>query len=343
MRRHEGLVLRYLDRLEEEALALFERFPGPLDTLYFGGGTPSHLGDPELERIVRLFEHTWGWPARLETTFEADPLTFDPARLDRWRGLGVNRLSIGVQSSQDEVLRFLGRLHDGSQGLEAVVWALAADFNVSADLITAVPGQDAARDLHALAQTGVQHLSVYTLTIEPQTPFGRRGVTVDPEREADDFERADAVLSRYGYRRYEVSSHALPGFESRHNQVYWHGEHFLALGPGAASFLPLEGGQGVRIVNPPIKGWLRGDPGERNELSSADYLLELLMTGLRTRRGVNLDRLEAKTGIRVERRYREVLEPALERGLLDLEASRLRATDRGLIRLDSLLRQFFLA
>lgn len=341
MLRHQGLVGRYLDRLELEAESWYDRHPGPLDTIYFGGGTPSHLTDTELKRIVRLFERTWGWPARLETTIEADPLTFDPERLERWRALGVNRLSIGLQSTQDPVLRLLGRLHNGREGLEAISSALEAGFNVSADLITAVPGQDAARDLHALAATGVAHLSAYTLTVEPDTPFGRRGMRIDPEQEAADFELADTILSSYGYRRYEVSSHAKPGFESRHNQVYWHGEYYLALGPAAAAFVPLDGTPGVRLTNPPIKGWLRGDPPERHELTVEDFVLEMLMTGLRTQRGVDLKRLERRSGLPVESRYAPVIGPALERGLLILKERRLRATEAGLMRLNALLQKFF--
>ena len=341
MLRHQGLVGRYLDRLELEAESWYDRHPGPLDTIYFGGGTPSHLTDTELKRIVRLFERTWGWPARLETTIEADPLTFDPERLERWHALGVNRLSIGLQSTQDPVLRLLGRLHNGREGLEAISSALEAGFNVSADLITAVPGQDAARDLHALAATGVAHLSVYTLTVEPDTPFGRRGMRIDPEQEAADFELADTILSSYGYRRYEVSSHAKPGFESRHNQVYWHGEYYLALGPAAAAFVPLDETPGVRLTNPPIKGWLRGDPPERHELTVEDFVLEMLMTGLRTQRGVDLKRLERRSGLPVESRYAPVIGPALERGLLILKERRLRATEAGLMRLNALLQKFF--
>ena len=128
MRRDEGLVAAYLRRLEQEALTLYEEFPDTLDTIYLGGGTPSHLSDEELEKVVGIFQKTWGWPARLETTLEADPLTFDAARLQTFHELSFNRLSIGLQSTQDEVLKFLGRRHGGAEGLQAVEMVLEAGF-----------------------------------------------------------------------------------------------------------------------------------------------------------------------------------------------------------------------
>ncbi len=219
--------------------------------------------------------------------------------------------------------------------------ALEAGFNVSADLMTAVPGQDTARDLHTLAQTGVPHLSVYTLTIEPETPFARRGVTVDQDRDADDFELAHTVLHGYGLERYEVSSHARPGFESVHNRVYWHGSTFFGLGPSAASFLPVRGAIGERRKNHVIKAWLAGEPAEVLPVTAEDYLLEMLMTGLRTRHGVELDTLAARTGLHLEERYRPVLEDAFKQGLLRRVGRRLIATEQGLLRLDGLLRRFF--
>lgn len=213
MRRHEGLVARYLARIEAEAAALAARYPGPLRTLYLGGGTPSHLREDELARVLDALRLGWGGLGRLETTLEADPGTFDAERAARWRDAGVTRLSIGAQSTDDATLRRLGRQHDGAQALRAIDQALAAGLQVSADVITAVPGQDARHDLEAIAASGAQHVSVYTLTIEPHTPFAQRGVQVDEERAADDFELAEAVLTAHGLARYEVSNHALPGFE----------------------------------------------------------------------------------------------------------------------------------
>lgn len=342
MHRNEHLVAAYLERLEVEAVALYNEFPTHLDTVYFGGGTPSHLSDAELARVVGIFEKTWGWPAKLETTLEADPLTFDEKRLEFFKTLGFNRLSIGLQSTQDEVLKFLGRLHNGAQGLRAVDTALAAGFEVSADLITGVFNQDAAQDLHALAQTGVPHVSVYSLTIEPYTPFALRGVTVDEDKEADDYALASEILSSYGLERYEVSSHAKPGHESKHNQVYWRGEYFLSLGPSAAGFVPGERGLvGVRRTNGPIKTWLEGAPPENLPVTPEDYVLDLLMTGLRTRKGVDVTTLAERSGVDILEKYRGLVEDLTGRGLLEVAGSHLRTTERGLWQLNGILKQFF--
>lgn len=341
MRRDERLVGAYLARLEEEIAEAAARWPGALDTIYLGGGTPSHLSDDELERVTSALRRAWGVPAERETTLEADPLTFDASRLQRFRALGFDRLSIGLQSLQDPVLRFLGRRHDAREGRAALEMALDAGFEVSADLITAVPGQDAGADLEALASIGVPHVSVYTLTVEPFTPFALRRVRVDEDRAADDYELAEQVLSRHGYRRYEVSSHALPGHEAIHNQAYWHGAPFLGLGPSAAGFLPTEDRLGERVRNPPIKGWLAGESPEREPSTPEGHALERLMTGLRTARGVDLDALADRCGVDVRARWPRVLEDEQAAGRVRLDGPVLRATAQGTRVLDGVLRRFF--
>lgn len=340
MLRNEGLVARYLDRLEQEALAQAERHPGRPDTVYFGGGTPSHLSDAELERVVAVLDRTFGFPGRLETTLEADPLTFTPDRLARFRDLGFDRLSIGLQSTQDQVLRYLGRVHDGREGLQALDWALASGLRVNADIITAVPGQDAELDLRTVAGTGVEHMSVYTLTVEPGTPFALRGVTIDPEREANDFELVAGVLAPFGLERYEVSNFARPGQESRHNLGTWRGETYLGLGPSASSHLPEGGPFGMRLRNPTIRAWLEGAAPERELLGPEDVVLERLLTGLRTREGVDLTALERRTGRTPATMAPRWWRDALRHRLLTVDGDRLRATDAGLARLDALLRSF---
>lgn len=341
MRRSEGLVAAYLKRLREEARALHAEFPGALDTLYFGGGTPSYLKDDELASVVETLRQTWGFPGRVETTLEADPLTFDEARLTTFRALGFSRLSIGLQSTQDAVLRFLGRQHTGAQGLEAVGMALDAGFEVSADLITAVTGQDTAQDLHVLAKTGVPHISVYNLTVEANTPFARRGVVVDEDKEAEDYGLTDEILSQYGLERYEVSSHAKPGFEAKHNAVYWSGAHFLALGPSAASFVPAAGRLGERRTNRSIKGWLAGEPPEVLGVGPLEFVQDVLMTGLRTRRGVDLTALGERAGLNVVEHYAAVLEKLHKAGLTQQSGPYLRVSAAGLTQLNGVVAAFF--
>ncbi len=344
MLRHEGLAARYVDRLERELLELGERWRGPLDTLYFGGGTPSHLRDDELARVFDAVEAAFGGPGRLETTLEADPLTFDPRRLLSFAELGVTRLSIGLQSTQDHVLRFLGRVHDGNQGMEAVETALASGLRVNVDVMTAIEGQDLELDLTRVVGLGAKHVSVYSLTIEPGTPFALRGVEVDEELDADSFTRAAQVLGGLGLRRYEVSNHAVPGDESLHNLTYWRGGFYLAAGPSASSYLPGGEGLGVRLKNPTMKGWLNGEDPEVDVLTPEDVVLERLLTGLRTVEGVDLSDLESLTGISLETHAERWLTDCLSHRLLTLSQARvLRATPDGLARLDGVLRAFVAA
>lgn len=348
MLRHGGLVASYLDRLEQEIASLAARYPGPLETVYFGGGTPSHLKDAELARVFKALTDAWGGAGRMattrETTLEADPLTFDERRLAFFAELGVTRLSIGLQSTDDGVLKFLGRIHDSRQGLEAVRLAVASGLRVNVDVMTAIEGQDLAADLTRVVELGARHVSVYSLTIEPHTPFAMRGVVVDEDLDADSFDRAAAVLGQLGLERYEVSNHAVPGEESLHNLGYWQGRHFLGAGPGASSYLPPAARTselGTREKNPPLKGWLLGAPPEVERLGAADIVLERLMTGLRTKAGVDLMALERLTGVSVERSAERWLRDTSRHGLLELDAARrLRATDTGLTRLDAVLRAY---
>ncbi len=348
MLRSEPLVARYLERLEVEVEQVASAYPGPLDTVYFGGGTPSHLRDAELEKVFAALRRGWGTGgepgrgklARTELTLEADPLTFDERRLALFAALGVTRLSIGLQSTQDPVLSYLGRVHDRQAGLEAVRMALASGMQANVDIIMAVPGQQLEDDLRTVLDMGASHLSVYSLTIEPDTPFGRRGVRIDPEADADAFELAGQVVQEYGLRRYEVSNFALPGHESQHNLAYWRGRYYLALGPGASAYLP-EGPYGTRVKNPPIKTWLLGAEGEREVLDADDVVLERLMTGLRTLEGVDLGRLAERSGAHVADLAPAWLRDATRHGLLQHgEDDVLRATEVGLERLDALLRSF---
>ncbi|MGL4608281.1 MAG: radical SAM family heme chaperone HemW [Trueperaceae bacterium] len=345
MKRTDTLVAAYVERLCAEINERYGAFPVKLDTIYFGGGTPSHLSDKELQTVVTALEKTWGFPAGLETTLEADPLTFDKHRLKFFRELGFNRLSIGLQSTQDAVLKFLGRVHSGVEGLESVHLGLEAGFEVSADLITGIDGQDTARDLHALAQTGVNHISVYSLMIEPFTPFARRKVQRNEDKEADDYNLTQEILQHYGLERYEVSSHAKPGHEAKHNQVYWRGDYFLALGPAAAGFIPKREEDtetfASRYTNPPIKAWLKTEAPETVDTDRERYVQDMLMTGLRTKCGVDIATLEQRTGIQVLTRYAELIQRLQHYELLEIKGSSLRVTQKGLLQLNGIVSEFF--
>jgi len=329
MRRSETLVEKFLKRLREEAQSYYQQYPNKLKTIYLGGGTPSHLTDAELEHLFESISQTWGLDAE-EITLEADPLTYD---LERLR----------LQSTQDDVLNFLGRKHTAAEGLTSVRQAVEAGFRVSADLITAIDGQDTAKDLHTLAQTEVGHISVYNLTIETHTPFAFRKIQVNEDKEVEDYLLTDEILSSYDYTRYEISSHAKAGEESLHNQVYWHGDYFIALGPSASGLLPSKDTNIVatRYSNSTIKSWLEADKGEEFELVAIDYCIERLMTGLRTLKGVDLEQLKQQSEIDVLVEFADEIDLFIRQDMLEIRDNRLVATQQGLLQLNGIIQKFF--
>ena len=220
-------------------------FPEPLDTLYVGGGTPSLLGTGAMDGLASVFGPRLLSHPFLEWTAEANPESFTPGIARAWREAGVNRVSLGVQSFHEASLRWMGRLHGSAGAAEAVRNARRAGFgNVSADLIFGLPGhlaRDWDDDLERLLDLGVEHTSLYGLTVEPRTPLGRavadgRERVASEGRYRDEYLAAVERLTGAGYLHYEVSSFAIPGRESRHNEVYWSGRPYLGLGNGAHSF-----------------------------------------------------------------------------------------------------------
>lgn len=296
LRRRDDLVEAYLVRLDTELAVIAERWPdcGPLGTVYLGGGTPSHLTDAELGRLLGSIRRRFVVEDDAEIGIEVHPLNVEPDRPARWRDLGFTRVSVGVQSTQDPVLRALGRPHDAATALRALESVRSAGgWTVNADLIVAVDGQDVAADLHRLAATGVDHLAAYTLTVEEGTPFGRRGVSVDEEAERRAIELAAEILPGYGLTRYEVSNHARPGHRCTHNLAYWRGRSWFGAGPSATASLPGAAGGRRLVRNPPLEDWLAGAAPEEEPLDALEVLRVRLLTGLRLAEGVDEAVLDA--------------------------------------------------
>ena len=216
---------------------------GALETVYLGGGTPSHIGMGRLSMLLYALAMSMHLEPEVECTMEANPESLTDAMVrDIW-ALGVNRLSLGVQSFDDDVLRILGRAHDGDGARRAIAAAQTRFENVSVDLMCGIPGQSAesfAESVREAVALGATHVSVYPLTIEPHTPFDRAvmvGEMAEPaeDAEAEAMETARSILEGAGFRRYEVASYARPGFESRHNTAYWTGVPYLGLGRSAVT------------------------------------------------------------------------------------------------------------
>lgn len=370
LERRGDLVERYLARLDEEARELGQRYDVQLDTLYLGGGTPSFLRDDEMRTLAASLRRHLGW-GRLENTLEINPGTVSPARAALWRELGFDRASVGIQSLDDATLRFLGRQHTAQAARGAVIELLAAGFRVSGDLITAVAGQPLEHDIAGLVVLGVEHVSAYTLTIEPGTPFARRGVEVDEDDERRGFEQTETLLTGAGFERYEISNYArTPGARSRHNRAYWTGEYFLGLGPGGAGYYPPSQNRDARMsqetggaapddlppqptatlpdlspeqvlpfrrTNPHLHEWLTGAEGEPEFLAPSDVATDAFFMGLRLREGVHLPTVSRRSGLDVPARYGAVIDDHIRRGLLERDGEHLRATPQGWWRLNSVV------
>lgn len=235
----------YLRGLALELSQTQRAAPGVLDTVYLGGGTPSRLGPSGVARVLDIIGEHFTISPDCEVTIEANPEDVSPEAAGAWAKCGVNRVSIGVQSFDDAVLRWMHRVHDGTAGERAVRDVRAAGIdNISLDLIFALPGElerSWKSDLERALDLEADHISLYGLTVERGTPLGRweeRGTVAAAGEDlyADEFLLADAMTSEKGYLHYEVSNFARPGKESRHNSAYWSGASYIGVGPSAHSY-----------------------------------------------------------------------------------------------------------
>lgn len=358
---HEAYADAVLAELERRRPAMEQL---PVHSIFFGGGTPSLWEPSQLGRVLAALRGTCSEvEGGAEITVECNPSSFDLEKAGELRRLGVNRISLGVQSLNRERLGFLGRRHDEHAGLEAVRIARAAGFdNVSADFIFGVAGQspdEAEREALLIAESGVRHLSAYALTIEPGTQFGElarsgRLPLLPDEHVAEAFERVHSVLKARGFVHYEISNYARPGAEARHNLGYWRGEPYVGLGVGAWGTL-LEARGKTRYRNTPsLERYLssrelgREVPLDREgpfvavleAITPEVDLSERVMLGLRLAEGLDLTELELSTGATFHTPERtRALRKWLERGALTLEGARLRLLKSQWLLADAVLRE----
>lgn len=319
-----------------------------LDSIFFGGGTPSLMPPTLVEALLREAERLWGFGPGIEITLEGNPSSVEAANYAALASAGINRVSLGLQSLDDSALRFLGRLHNAEEGLRALDVAQQRFARVSFDLIYALPGQTAQhweRELSRALSFGTGHLSLYQLTIEPGTRFAtmvRQNdfQPLDDDAAADLFELTRGMTAAAGLPAYEISNHARPGEESRHNLTYWRYHDYCGIGPGA------HGRRGalatVRHKKP--ENWLGAisDKGnglaEERPLSPGEQASEALLMGLRLREGVDLAALSQRFGFAPA----DLIEPDkaefyLRQHLLWRDAGRLGVTEAGMPLLDGLL------
>jgi oxygen-independent coproporphyrinogen-3 oxidase len=275
-----------------------------LETIYFGGGTPSLLAPEALNEILATIQANFLVESNAEITLEANPEDLTTDYLRALISMGINRLSIGIQSFQDRNLTFLNRNHSALQSIQAIRDAQEIGLtNISIDLIYGLPGNsldDLEADIQQAIQTGVTHISAYSLTVEPKTVFGHQKKQgsfqeVPETHMAMCFELTHALLEQNGFEAYETSNFAKNGHFSRHNTSYWNQENYLGIGPAAHSFNQVSRQWNVANNAQYIKQIEKGIiPAEIEYLSPADQLNELMMTKFRTKAGVSLDRLKEK-------------------------------------------------
>lgn len=342
---------RYADGVLRELSLRSELFPARTATsLYFGGGTPSMWEAAQVKRVIDGLRSAYPFASDVEVTLEANPGAADEARFAAYREAGVNRLSIGAQSFQPDVLVSLGRQHSPQQVAQAVRSARAAGFdNVSIDLIYGAPGHTPARvrdDARRAIDLGTEHLSAYALTLvhlAEEVPMARdlalgRISVPDDDAAADMGEALREELRAGGFERYEISNWTRANRPSRHNLTYWRGGGWLALGTGAVGFaLAADGRSGVRYANKRSpEHWLtdveegRLPEKEREQIEAGDLFLEQIFTGLRLAEGLDLVALDALGGTDLVTSKAQKLETLAARGLLSWDGRRVVLTDRGL-------------
>ncbi|MCO6384196.1 radical SAM family heme chaperone HemW [Oceanicola sp. 502str15] len=320
-----------------------------LQSVYFGGGTPSLMEPETVDAILREIGRFWPRANDIEITLEANPSSVEARRFAGYAEAGVNRVSLGVQSLRDTDLRALGRLHDVAQAKAAVEVAKAHFGRMSFDLIYARQNQtleDWRSELSEALEMAGDHLSLYQLTIEPGTAFGDRYAIgklrglPDDDLGADMFELTQEMTSAAGFEAYEVSNHAQSGSESRHNLVYWRYGDYIGIGPGAHGRVTFEGERMATVCKSMPAAWLEGvkagNAESRERLSGGDQASEYLMMGLRVGEGISLSRFSALSG---EALPAEKLGELVGSGLVAQDGDRLRATLRGRMVLNAVIRE----
>jgi putative oxygen-independent coproporphyrinogen III oxidase len=322
-----------------------------IGSVFFGGGTPSLMPPETVAALLDRVGARWTITPDVEVTLEANPNSAEAARFRAFAAAGVNRLSLGVQALDPAALKVLGRLHDRAEAIAAIEHARDSFARFSFDLIYARPGQSIGawrNELDEALTLAGEHLSLYQLTIEPGTAFAtleRRGDLVPPEEEtaAALFEATQDRLVAHGLPAYEISNHARPGAECRHNLTYWRYQDYVGIGPGAHGRLTRDGGKFATRQHRTPERWLAAV--ERmgtgiEEVAAIDHdtaVEEMLMMGLRLTEGVDRVRLERAAGQDAESLFGGRLALLLEGGFLTLDQERLAATAAGRQRLNAVL------
>lgn len=341
----------YAKRLMEDIGVMGKRYGEiPVETVFIGGGTPSVPDSGLIVEIMEHVRHAFHVADGAEISMEANPGTVTREKLTDYRKAGINRLSFGLQSANDQELKLLGRIHTWAEFLESFTLARECGFaNLNIDLMSALPGQTCEswkETLSRVTDLDPEHISAYSLIIEEGTPFGERygseegrKLLPDEDSEREMYHETKRFLKDCGYERYEISNYAKPGRECRHNIGYWTGVPYLGLGLGASSYL-----DGCRFtVNPDMKQYLEEKPGmfaDIEKLTKKDMEEEFFYVGLRMTAGVSLSEFERRFGISAKEVYPGLMETFVKEKAARFEGDRFVLTDYGLDVSNYIMAQF---
>lgn len=340
---------RYIEALLKEIRAAEHTENYEIVSVFIGGGTPSALKAEAIASIMRTLQEQFFFCEDAEVTIEANPGTVDLEKLTIYRNVGINRLSLGLQSTDAEELKLLGRIHSYEEFLKSYEWAREAGFsNINIDLMFAIPGQTGEawrQHLYQVAELNPEHISAYSLIIEEGTPFAEQNLDLpDEDTEYQMYEDTAEILERYGYRQYEISNYAKQGYMCRHNAGYWQRREYLGFGLGASSLYG-----GMRFSNThQMQEYLKEsrNPDQIRKdvtvLSRNEQIEEFMFLGLRMTEGISEKEFEENFDVRLMDVYGDILQKYEETGFMEHIETKWRLTRKGIHVSNHILADFLL-
>ena len=340
---------RYIEALLKEIRAAEHTEDYEIVSVFIGGGTPSALKAEAIASIMRTLQEQFFFCEDAEVTIEANPGTVDLEKLTIYRNVGINRLSLGLQSTDAEELKLLGRIHSYEEFLKSYEWAREAGFsNINIDLMFAIPGQTGEawrQHLYQVAELNPEHISAYSLIIEEGTPFAEQNLDLpDEDTEYQMYEDTAEILERYGYRQYEISNSAKQGYMCRHNAGYWQRREYLGFGLGASSLYRGMRFSNTRRMQEYLKESRNPDQIRKDVtvLSRNERIEEFMFLGLRMTEGISEKKFEENFDVRLMDVYGDILQKYEETGFMEHIETKWRLTRKGIHVSNHILADFLL-
>lgn len=329
----------YMKKLEEEIIYYSKKVRNrQVSTIYIGGGTPSVIEEKHIQHIMEVIESNYSLTEGIEVTIEANPGTVSLDKLKSYKKSGINRISFGVQSFDEKLLKFLGRAHSKDEAIGAVKNAKEAGFdNISLDLIFALPGQTLdiiKSDIDMISSLDIQHISTYSLKYEEGTPLHQLKAdglvdTVDDETDRMMFSYIKEKLRENGFHQYEISNFSKEGLESRHNNTYWIMDEYIGMGLGASSFFNNQRYNNVTDIVEYTQSEVESFRENIDSLSRDDIIFESIMLGLRLNKGIDLEILSQAYDVDLKDKFSMQIKKLIEMELIIMQSSNISLTDKG--------------